>query len=63
MRKILKLSILLGTIAAVALACTAEAQQTKTVLPAPFPAQITNGKKVFISNAGGDTNGLYSGEP
>jgi hypothetical protein len=37
------------------------AQQTKETLPAPLPAQIINGKTVFISNAGGDTNFLYSG--
>lgn len=63
MRKILKPTILVGTIAACALACNARAQQTKTVFPAPLPAQITSGKRVFVSNAGGDTNGLYSGEP
>ena len=62
MRKILKSTIVLVTIAAGALTCNTTAQQTKTVLPAPFPAQITKGKKVFVSNAGGDTNGLYSGE-
>lgn len=63
MRNFLKLNILLGTIAVLALACTAEAQQTKTALPAPIPGQITSGKKVFVSNVGGDTNGMYSGEP
>lgn len=63
MRKIPRLTILLGTIASCALACNAGAQQTKPVLPAPFPSQITGGKKVFISNAGGDTNGRYTGEP
>ena len=61
MRKILKLAIILGAIAGWAPACEARAQQT--VLPAPLPAQITSGRKVFVSNAGGDTNGLYSGEP
>jgi hypothetical protein len=63
MRKILKSTILLGTIVVFALPSNARAQQTKTILPAPFPAQITSGKKVFVSNAGGDTNGLFSGEP
>jgi hypothetical protein len=63
MRKTQRSTILLVTVVAFALACNARAQQTKTVLPAPLPAQITSGKKVFISNAGGDTNGLYSGEP
>lgn len=63
MRKIVNSATLLGTIAACALACNASAQQTKTAFPAPFPAQITSGKKVFVSNTGGDTNGMYSGEP
>jgi hypothetical protein len=36
-------------------------QQKKEVLPAPLPQQIIKGKKVFISYAGGDSNGLYSG--
>lgn len=63
MWKTLKLAILSGTIVACALACNARAQQTKMVLPAPFPAQITSGKRVFVSNGGGDTNQLYSGEP
>jgi hypothetical protein len=40
-----------------------QAQQPKEALPAPLPAQIINGKTVFISNAGGDTNYLYSGGP
>jgi hypothetical protein len=53
---------LFGVIAACAPACDAS-PQAKVVPPAPFPAQITTGKKVFVSNAGGDTNGLYSGEP
>ncbi len=37
--------------------------QKSTDAPAPVPVQITRGKKVFISNAGGDTNYLYSGGP
>lgn len=63
MWKILKFTILLGAIAAWAPASESRAQQTKTVFPAPFPTQITSGRKVFVSNAGGDTNGLYGGEP
>ena len=62
MRKTLKFAILFGVIAAWAPACDAS-PQAKTVLPAPFPAQIARGKKVFVSNAGGDSNGLFSGEP
>ncbi|HKW34355.1 MAG TPA: hypothetical protein VJN92_15190 [Candidatus Acidoferrum sp.] len=61
MRKHLKLAVILGVSAGLAPACEARAQQT--ALPAPLPAQITSGKKVFVSNAGGDSNGLYSGEP
>jgi len=41
----------------------AHGQKSTDVLPAPLPAQIHNGKKVFISNAGGDSNYLYSGGP
>jgi hypothetical protein len=41
----------------------AHGQKSTDVLPAPFPVQITRGKTVFISNAGGDTNYLYSGGP
>src|SRR5947207_1898489 len=41
----------------------AHGQKSTDVLPAPLPAQIHNSKKVFISNAGGDTNYLYSGGP
>ena len=41
----------------------ADGQKSTDVLPAPVPVQITRGKKVFISNAGGDTNYLYSGGP
>lgn len=62
MRRTLKFAILLGVIAACVPACDAS-PQAKPVPPAPFPAQITNGKKVFVSNAGGDTNRLFSGEP
>lgn len=62
MRKTLKLAILFGAIAVWSPVCDAR-PQGKTVLPAPFPAQITSGKKAFVSNAGGDTNRLFSGEP
>ena len=41
----------------------ARAQQAKETLPAPMPSQIVSARKVFLSNAGGDSNGLYSGEP
>ena len=64
MRKIIKLTIFFGAIATM---CTPDlvvrAQQPRNVLPAPFPAQIYSGRKVFVSNAGGDSNHLYSGEP
>jgi hypothetical protein len=41
----------------------ADGQKSTDALPAPLPVQITRGKTVFISNAGGDTNYLYSGGP
>ena len=41
----------------------ARGQKSAEVLPGPLPPQIYTGKKVFISNAGGDTNFLYSGGP
>jgi len=41
----------------------ARGQKPAEVLPGPLPAQIYTGKKVFISNAGGDSNYLYSGGP
>ena len=64
MRKIIKLTIFFGAIAAVwAPDLNLRAQQARDVLPAPLPAQIYSGKKVFVSNAGGDNNHLYSGEP
>ncbi len=64
MRKIIKLTIFFGAIAAVwAPDLNLKAQQARDVLPAPLPAQIYSGKKVFVSNAGGDNNHLYSGEP
>lgn len=62
MRKVLKFAVLFGVIAACVPACNAS-PQAKELPPAPFPAQITGGKRVFVSNAGGDTNGMYSGEP
>ena len=37
------------------------AQDKKEVLPAPLPRQIFTAHKVFVSNAGGDTLGDYSG--
>ena len=54
-------SILVAT--ALLLVPFADGQKSTDVLPAPFPVQITRGKTVFISNAGGDTNYLYSGGP
>jgi len=41
----------------------AHAQEAKEAPPAPLPAQIYSWKKVFIANAGGDSNDLYSGGP
>src|SRR5258708_18387365 len=39
------------------------AQNKKELLPAPLPSQIYTAKKVFVSNAGGNTLGDYSGGP
>jgi hypothetical protein len=41
----------------------AQAQQSKDVPAAPLPSQVYSARKVFISNAGGDNNGLYTGGP
>jgi hypothetical protein len=58
-----------GGIAGVALAIAwvavpgVRAQDQKVSVPAPLPAQIFTAKKVFVSNAGGDSLGEYSGGP
>jgi len=39
------------------------AQDQKVSLPAPLPAQIYTAKRVFVSNAGDETLGEYSGGP
>ena len=39
------------------------AQDQKDLHPAPLPTQIFTARKVFLSNAGGDTLGDYSGGP
>jgi hypothetical protein len=39
------------------------AQSQKELLPAPLPAQIYTARKVFVSNAGDETLGEYSGGP
>ncbi|PYU49599.1 MAG: hypothetical protein DMG48_16335 [Acidobacteria bacterium] len=53
--------------AAFAMACVPvvglRAQNQKELLPAPLPRQIFTAHKVFVSNAGGDTLGDYSGGP
>jgi hypothetical protein len=48
-RAVLMLSLLSGFIPA----------QTKQILPAPIPTQISTAKKVFIANGGGDEPGIY----
>jgi len=57
----LKLSIFVAI--ALFLVPLARGQKPAEVLPAPLPAQIYTSKRVFISNAGGDNNYLYSGGP
>ena len=39
------------------------AQGQKVSVPAPLPSQIFTARKVFVSNAGGDSLGEYSGGP
>jgi hypothetical protein len=39
------------------------AQDQKAALPAPVPAQIISGRKVFLSNAPGEIDSGYSGGP
>ncbi len=65
MRKIVEVTILSVALAALStqVAPVARAQKAKDAPPAPLPAQIYAGKKVFIGNAGGDSNDLYSGGP
>lgn len=64
MRRMTKVVILVGLMTAAAFTITpAKAQQGKDPLPAPLPSQIVNGRKVFISNAGGDSHNLYNGGP
>jgi hypothetical protein len=52
---------------AFAIACAAvpslRAQNQTELLPAPVPEQVFKARKVFVSNAGGDTLGEYSGGP
>jgi hypothetical protein len=53
--------------AVLAIACAGvpglRAQDRREVLPAPLPTQIFTAKKVFVSNAGDETLGDYSGGP
>ena len=61
LKRKLNLSIFVAT--ALFLVPFARGQKSSEVLPAPLPAQIYTSKRAFISNAGGDTNSLYSGGP
>ena len=58
-----KLNVAILVAAALFLVPFARGQKSAEVLPGPLPPQIYTSKKVFISNAGGDTNYLYSGGP
>ena len=58
-----KLNSSIFVVTALFLVPFARSQKSAEVLPAPLPAQIHTSKRVFISNAGGDTNYLYSGGP
>jgi hypothetical protein len=64
MPKIMKRGIVCVTLALAWIAVSdLRAQNQKELLPAPVPAQIFKARKVFVSNAGGDTLGDYSGGP
>jgi len=43
------------------LLASSSAAQKRDMTPAPTPTQLTASKKIFVSNAGGDTNSLYTG--
>ena len=58
LKRKLNLSIFVAT--ALFLVPSARGQKSAEVLPAPLPAQIYTSKRVFISNAGGDTNFFVS---
>ena len=64
MRRIIKAIIFFVALTLCAIAAApATAQQSKDALPGPLPSQIVTGRKVFISNAGGDSHNLYNGGP
>jgi hypothetical protein len=64
MPKIMKRGILCVALAIAPLSLAGlRAQGQKELLPAPLPTQILTARKVFVSNAGGDTLGDYSGGP
>lgn len=57
MLKLSKLvTLLVVFVVTVSAGTAARAQQSKSVLPGPFPAQIIAAKSVFISNGGGECN-------
>jgi hypothetical protein len=57
------LALAVALITALLMPPSAQAQQSKDVPAAPLPSQVYSAKKVFISNAGGDSNGIYTGGP
>ena len=64
MPKIMKRGILCVVLAIASVSVAGlRAQGQKESLLAPLPAQILTARKVFVSNAGGDTLGDYSGGP
>ena len=58
-REIAFLALAIAGVAVVGL----RAQDQKVSLPAPLPTQIFTAKKVFLSNAGDETLGEFSGGP
>jgi hypothetical protein len=64
MQKTTRLGIACVALAIAAVAVPSlRAQEQKVAIPAPLPAQIYTAKKVFLSNAGDETLGEFSGGP
>jgi len=55
------LSLMLATVVIPPGRAQEQKEKEKETAAAPLPAQITSGKKVFISNAPGDIDSAYSG--
>jgi hypothetical protein len=64
MPRLIKLALVSAVLAiASATVPSLRGQNRKESLPAPVPTQVFTARRVFVSNAGGDTLGDYSGGP